>query len=338
MGDADSSGSAPFFIVGASRSGTTMLRLLLNAHSRLFVPRELKYFPRVGLAPGDADWRRPAADRAEMERFVARYFEVRKTLFEDVDPQSLVDSILSSTTLDYRVPYVAAMNALTRHHDKVRWGEKTPANLFYCDILADMFPDARFVYIVRDPRAVVNSMNGIRYYSDDTALNARNWFQSATDGYELLVSSVPDSQRTVVRYQDLVSDPANTLRGLMAFLGEAYEPSMLSFYEDSKKHMPDQIRSPLVTAPVSKENAEKWRDQLDATQVAIIEDICGNAMDRFGFARESGGLSPLMRLRLRMKLAYWDRKRAARANIRSYEVAYKPFERLRRLTGASKTD
>ncbi len=325
------SGSAPFFIVGASRSGTTMLRLLLNAHSRLFVPRELKYFPRIRLAPGDVDWRGSAPDRPEMERFLRRYFNKRKALFEDIDLESLLDSVLSSATLDYRTPYAAAMNALAHHNGKVRWGEKTPANLFYCDILADMFPDARFVYIVRDPRAVVNSMNSIRYYSDDSALNARNWYQSATVGFELLATSVRDAQRTVIRYQDLVSDPQGTLQSLMSFLGEQYEPAMLSFYEDSKRHMPEQIRSPLVTAPVSKENAEKWRSQLSNGQVAIVEHICGDAMDKFGFARESNGLSTLAKLRLPIKMAFWDRKRAANADRRAYEVAYRPFEKMRRL-------
>ena len=306
-----------------------MLRLLLNAHSRLLVPRELKYFTSLPMTAADKNWSQPTIDESQYRTWLTSYFDGRSDLFDGIDLSDLVADILGSPRRDYRAPYVAAMNALAKRDGKVRWGEKTPKNLFYVDVLSEMFPEARFVYLVRDPRAVVNSMNAIKYYSKDATINACNWRQSATDGYALLCSEVPEAQRMVVRYEDLVANPELTMRALCRFLGEEYEPGILAFYERTESNMPKTIRSPLLKAPITENNAEKWRSVVPPEQIARIESVCGDAMRTFGYERDGRRLSPRGLLATQMRVWYWKWKRARGRDVRAAEICDDPFARYR---------
>ena len=227
----------PFFIVGASRSGTTLVRLLLNAHSRLAVPSELKYLQTVSHHARLERWRDPGLSEGAYRDIVRAFLTRRREVFEEIGGDRLERLILADAERTPRAPYRIALEAWAQFHGKERWGEKTPRNLFYADVLADMFPGARFVYVARDPRAVVASMNRIAYFSDDTVLNALNARRSMCEGLTHLRASVPEAARIVVRYEDLVADPEREARRLCRFLAEPFEPAMLGFHRRAAEFM-----------------------------------------------------------------------------------------------------
>src|SRR4051794_17280172 len=131
---------APFFIVGVPRSGTTLLRQMLRGHPRLAVPPESHFVPAALNAPSGAaalelilrdehfaDWQVDAADVR------------RRATTSDMTPASVVR---------------AAFETYAQAQGRPRWGDKTPAYVLHMPLLAEAFPGARFVHIIRDGRDV----------------------------------------------------------------------------------------------------------------------------------------------------------------------------------------
>ena len=320
---------APFFIVGASRSGTTLLRLMLNAHSRLGVSDELKYFNTIAPHADLSAWRAPGLDAAAFARLVDGWLHRRREVFRGMDLDGLRHTILTGEwTL--RAPYAAAAAAWARHHGKARWGEKTPRNLFYADLLTDMFPAARFLYVARDPRAVVASMNRAPYFSNDAVLNALNVRRAAGEGYALLCTSVPAERRCAVRYEDLVAEPEATVQAVCAFLGEAYEPAMLDFHRTSARYLAHEIQTPAVARPVDAAHAGAWTHRLRPAEIAAVEAICADALDAWGYVPTGTALPASARLDRAAKQAYWSWKGWQHRDERGYAVHYAPLAGLRR--------
>lgn len=320
---------APFFIVGASRSGTTLLRLLLNAHSCLAVPHEFKYFTLLPAGTAAEQWRTPGLSETHYQEFVRHFLNQRAHVFEDIGLERLEREIIAHPKRDLRTPYRIAAEAWAHHYGKTHWGEKTPHNLFYADVLADMFPAARFLYLIRDPRAVVRSMNKIDYFSRDTAINALNWRLAATRGREILTASVPAHQRMTVRYEDIVLDTEQHLQRICAFIGVSFEPSMLEFHKKSREFMPSLIRTPTVTRSVTSKHADKWKTDLSPSEIGLIESLCSGQMRTLGY--EPIGATPSLKNRLDMllKLLYWKVQQWRHRDTRPREISYRILGRTR---------
>lgn len=310
----------PFFIVGASRSGTTMLRLMLNAHSRLAVPDELKYFRHVEGQCDLATWRTELRED-DYQTLVQRYLDVRENVFP-VERDELEAAVLAGDDRTIRGPYRALLAHWACACGKERWGEKTPHNIFYVDVIADMFPGAQFLHVVRDPRAVVQSMNGSSYYSNEPVFNALNWRKSIRDGVELFRDNLGAGQLLTVRYEDLVRRPEATLHSVCTFLDEPFERQMLRFYESPHQHMAGQIQTPSITGPVTQEGLSKWRERLSAAEVSLVEGLCKAEMDALDYEPETK--RTIVSPRVLPKLLYWQWKVWQHRRRRGFEVEF-PF-------------
>lgn len=310
--------STPFFIIGASRSGTTMLRLMLNAHSRLAVPDEMKYFRHVEGQYDLTAWR-TSLQEEEYLTLAHRYLDARRDLFPG-ERDELEAAVLAEEDRTVRGPYRALLKHWARICGKERWGEKTPHNIFYVDVIADMFPDAQFIHVVRDPRAVVQSMNASSYYSNEPVFNALNWRKSIRDGEQLFREHLTSGQLFTVRYEDLVRQTETTLRSVCGFLDEPFEAQMLRFYKTANQHMAGQIKTPSITGPVNEKGLSKWRERLTSFEVSLVERLCREEMDAFGY--EPGTESAAVSLRILPKLLYWQWKVWQHRTRRGFEVEF----------------
>ncbi|MFK7847125.1 MAG: sulfotransferase [Rhodothermales bacterium] len=336
---------APFFIVGASRSGTTMMRLLLNAHSKIGVPKEMAYFEQCAIAGAIDTWQSPQFKRGTYEDFVRGFLKKKHVALEGLDIEKLTADILGAGATSLDIPIRKALDAWAEKEGKDIWGEKTPKNLFYVDYIHAIMPDARFIYIVRDPRAVVNSMNRFARFVDDSVLNAFNWLQAAEYGYKLLQRSVPAEKRLEIKYENLVSDVEGTARQICAFLEEPFEEEMLAFYTKSGSDLHPNANelggTTTLTKPITTVSVEKWRNQLAARDITLVETVCADAMKVHGY--ESVGEKPGMseRLEVRAKLKYCNWQQERNKHLRSYQLAFKPFEktlhRIKNLFGSQKS-
>lgn len=193
----------PIFIVGCQRSGTTLLRLMLDSHSRLSCGPETRFL-------------------ADMERIVSADW-VRLKLY-GLDQREWCERIaefFGGIQHDYAVS-----------RGKQRWADKTPLYAMHMYFIARLFPEAQFVHVVRDGRDVAVSHRK-RFGYRSCVKSALKWPRYISTARSSGAKLGPE-RYFEVRYEALVSDPEPTLRGLLAFLGEPWEPQILDF--DKKPH------------------------------------------------------------------------------------------------------
>lgn len=139
--------SAPFFIVGSARSGTTLVRMILNSHPGVAVPPESRFIVELWRGEKAVDVGETLAALAAHPRFQLWSLPIEKVR-EQLGPTA-------------RAPYAeimtAAYTAYAKSRGKTRWGDKTPRYVQHIPLLAELFPDARFVHIIRDGRNVALS-------------------------------------------------------------------------------------------------------------------------------------------------------------------------------------
>ncbi len=195
---------APIFLVGTMRSGTTLLRLILDSHERLAIANESGFLRAVAAAKvipdqhDGADWYRRfgVSDQEMNERLRAFY-----------------DDIFSSWA---------------HSQGKVRWGDKTPFHIDQLPLMNQIFPDAAVVGIIRHPGAVVASQ---MRRGRDFASAVRSWRRSNLRLVRAAARPPLRDHVTVLRYEDLVGDPEGTLRQLLDFLQEDWSPNLLRHHE-----------------------------------------------------------------------------------------------------------
>jgi hypothetical protein len=327
-----SSFSSPIFIVGANRSGTTLLRLMLNAHSRIAIPEEMTYFRSQFDGESIENWRSPNLSSVSYKALVAEFVDRTVALHPELDMSSLKARILNDGPQDLRRPYQEVLEAWARQNGKERWGEKTPGNLFYVDIINQMFPDAIFLYVVRDPRAGVASMMKTDFFPNDVVFNAMSRRKHADVGEDLLKRHIPEERWCTIRYEDLTSIPEQTLRRVCDLIGEAYEPSMLTFYRTADAYMKKEAATTFNAAanqPVTAARIDAWRDVLSDRDVSLIERICGAEMRRWDYHPTGLPLPLGARLEIKIKEAYWFGQTLRNRGVRHYTVKHVLFARLR---------
>jgi hypothetical protein len=167
--------------------------------------------------------------------------------------------------------------------------DKSLDSVHYADELMTLHPDMLFVNVVRDPRAQVASMNRAIIHDFDSLLNARTWL-AAHRAADHVQQRWPERVLTM-RYEDFLSDQEATLRRLCDFLGIAFLPQMLDVGGSQEARQIAQLSalwSSNCYAPIAA-NVDKFKQQLSAHEINVIETLTGDYMDRYGYTRLSAG-------------------------------------------------
>ena len=211
-------GTGHFFIVGCPRSGTTLLSVLLDRHSRLCVPPETAFFdeiaPQLPAAQDDAallqvlrDWRRLPELRLDAQVVLTHLVSQGRPL----TPGRVLSGLL---------------NLYARAQGKPRCGEKTPQHLAHADTMLRCFPDAPVLCMLRDGRDVALSLRAMPWWEDSGLQAAAEYWRLCLRQMESCVQAAPDRFK-VVRFEDLVAQPKSTLTAIMDALHERFEPRQL---------------------------------------------------------------------------------------------------------------
>ena len=279
----------PLFIVGCSRSGTTLLQQMLNAHPRVAITPETKFMPfywaksdRYGDLAGDEAFGRLIEDIVSTDDL--REWGVPAAEFRTAAwAGERTFGAVFGTILDL---FARAKRADIR-------GEKSPGHVLYMREIKDVFPQARFVHLVRDPRAVVNSRReqswcrpkGIRE-------NSLFWVEQVAAGMKGARKLGRDI--ITVRYEDLIEHAEKTLRNLCSSLGISFEPVMLDYWKHNHRLL-DLDREPWnvnASRPLQPDRVNRWRSQFSVDEVLEIETIAWPLMRTFGYVP----VSPWFRL------------------------------------------
>lgn len=272
-----------FFIVGPHRSGTTLLQAMLSSHSGLTIPPETGYFDQV--------WPRQSSlgsltDPANLER-VGQFVNGPQCAVSDLHlewPQ--VSSALGLTSGTFADLFVVLLAVYAQARGKRRAGEKSPRHIFAVPELSQLYPQAKFLCLIRDPRAVVCSERETSWGSRSVARIARRWCQ-VVDAAEKCERSLSPDRFRLVRYEDLIADPEALLRSICEFLKEPFEPQMLRFSERSdaeRGFRADEVWKHNTLQAIDSARAERWRIELTPAQIGLIERLASPRMLPHGYA------------------------------------------------------
>jgi hypothetical protein len=279
--------ATPFFILGCPRSGTTLLRFMLDAHPAIAVTPETHYVQTCRRASARAAATGRMSAGAALDAF-ARGPALARMGIDEADLRAAV----GDDVRDAWQPLRAAMQLHAQRRGAAFVGEKTPDHALHWSALASGFPDARFVFVERDPRAVASSWRRTSWSARTPVEIAERWRRHA-----LALRAARRSLRercVALRYEDLVRDPEAALRSVCRLLGAAFDPCMLDFHETrgagprplaGTEDAPDEGRdNPLVHMPPDPRRADAWREECPADVVRIVESVCGRTMAAAGYA------------------------------------------------------
>jgi hypothetical protein len=297
----------PIFVVGPGRSGTTLLRSLLSAHSRISIAPETHFMKRAENEGGLERGTPP-----DFEAFWDRYTSWVRFKDLDVDADRCRELMEMQGDHTFRTIFRAVLTAFRERVGKERVGEKTPSHIFFLSHLLRWFPKARVLILQRDPRAVIASQLKSpwvadrltpRSLQDGVFLGKRhNHLLFYADKWvriynEIVPAWADDPRVLVVRYEALVQDPESEMRRVCDFLGEVYEPRMLTSRSSATVPLPSGTAKPRLEQwrrehqaqslqPVSAGSLEKWKQGLSRSEIAMIEARCSRGMPEVGYTFE----------------------------------------------------
>ena len=250
-----------------ARSGTTLLRLMLDAHPELAIPPETHFIPKLAKALG------------EVPKSVGED-ELRRRAHELITQhRRWPDFGLDADELDRRFDHAQPFNATTalrafyglyaEKRGKPRWGDKSPSYVRRMRRVHAVLPEARFVHVIRDGRDTLAAKPGEIDVGSALATGQR-WHKKVRSAR---VQEHMMDHYLEVRYEELVADTEATLRTVCEFLDLGYEPAMLT---------------PADRAPIEAELGPVggWRERLAPDQLEAFEEVGGEMLAELGYARE----------------------------------------------------
>lgn len=256
------SDEAPIIIGGCPRSGTTLMRVILDTHPHICCGPESALFKPLWPAP---------------KKLSGRFGIPRNTveaLFRYSPSQAwFIDEFFK---------------LYCRVQNKARWAEKTPANVLHLDFIFEHFPHARFVHVLRDGRDAVCSMRTHPRHKivngQIVKLNTRHpirpcverWRHDVREGLRFR----QDSRYTEVRYEDLVNNTRPTLERLFAFLEEPFDERVLAFHgvTGRSRDFTNFLQNPEATRPMYTNAIARWRKDFSPEDIATVKEVAGSLL------------------------------------------------------------
>jgi hypothetical protein len=286
------------FIVGVGRSGTTLLRLMLDTHPELTIPPETHFVPAL--------MRECERWRATPEKLLRALVNHPEPGWQDLalDADDLLERWRAIEQLKTSDVVRAVYEAYAEREGKPRWGDKTPRYVRKMGRIHRALPEARFIHLIRDGRDVALStkrrmeswnrpkavaIEGVAKRWRARILNARHTGERLGGHY------------TEMRYESLVRDPEAELRRVCQVIELDYDPVMLSYYERAAKRLEEINRDldakdgavrpaserlaahAMTTKPPSAERLEVWRREMDEAEVRAFETVAGDLLADLGY-------------------------------------------------------
>jgi hypothetical protein len=287
------------FVVGAGRSGTTLLRLMLDAHPKLAVPPETQFIPQLI----DAS-RQPDATASSIAELLVSH---RRFGDFGIEPDRLRQAFAAIQPFDLAEGLRWFYRTYAADHGKPRWGDKSPGYGWRMRPIDRLLPEARFVHLIRDGRDVALSMRAQRDDLPSAAKLARHWRRRVRKTRRQGASA---RHYMELRYEDLVTDPERELRRICEFIDLEFDPGMLTYHErapdrlaEIARDMPaghelysDRTRGAIVaerrvaihkltSEPVRGDRVAKWRDQMSEEDRGEFDRVAGELLAELGYDR-----------------------------------------------------
>jgi len=273
----------PIFIIGCQRSGTTLLRLILNSHSKIAIPEEgtfwMPLLRRYKNKPYENILKK---DLKHILNYIIKNHQFKLWC---IDPSPLIENILKLKHCSLRDLMKMFYEYYASVQNKEIWGDKTPSFFRMIPVLHKLFPEARFIHVVRDGRDLYLSRKKINPLMKFISLSAIEW-RYKVNKIRKDLSKIPSEKSIEIRYEDLVRDPQNILKKICAFLRIDYEDKMLNFWKESHKYI-GKHHSDLIFKPISSKSVGKYKKELSYRNLRKYEILAQNLLREYGYDIET---------------------------------------------------
>ncbi len=263
---------------------------MLHCHPELAIPRETRFVLeafRQRTRFGDLQ---EVANRRKLARwiFTRDQSDARRL---GLDPETAIERVVAAPpTLGSALATCFAMYA--EKHGKPRWGDKRPMYASRIATIWDLFPNAHFINVVRDPRACVASLRKLGWYDGSIVPSVELWERSVT-AVDRWRSKLRADQLLDVTYEELILDPESTLTEAVSFAALATDRSafeqMLSYHELEETRS-ERYHSNL-SRPIDTSRMTAWTEALEPPEIAFIEEATAPLMRRWGYEPSADGVS-----------------------------------------------
>ena len=264
----------PIFIGGSGRSGTTLLRMILNAHPDLFCG------PETSLIVDQYFYQAPNLEK------LAQLLDLEHTDVEAIAQMS---------------PYLPhfmhlLLSEVSYRKGKTRWAEKTPGNILQLQYILNNFPKARFIHMIRDGRDVISSLKTHPKYKIENGkripLNTQNplstcirrWKKSVERGLHFR----GHPRYYELYYEDLITKPEETLKALFQFLDLKWTPQVLEYHRATNAAQKDQLalkfpQNREALDQINQANQGKWKERLSNEEYNVILAEVGDLLKHLNY-------------------------------------------------------
>ncbi len=278
------------FIVGCPRSGTTLLQRVVDAHPQIAITPESHWIPRCfekrrGLTP----------EGLVTPELIPRLLEDRRFADLHIGREELEALMGTGQPVSYSSFVTGIFDLYGKAQGKALVGDKTPGYVRWLRTLHALWPQARFVHLIRDGREVcLSTVNWPRAHQwkrpgafatwkgDPVSTSALWWEWNVRLGRQAGHSLGPDLYYEI-RYESLVNHPAEACAALCAFLGLPYDEAMLRFHQGRTRTEPglDSTAAWLSITPGLRD----WRSQMPAADLELFEAAAGALLNELGYLR-----------------------------------------------------
>ncbi len=293
--------------VGCGRSGTTLFRNIFDAHSRLAVTHEAHFIGPMAKQRA----RYETTGGFDEEAFVTDLFRDSNFRRQGLDEDSVRKVLDSSRPRTYADAVRAVFSLYAREQGKELYGDKTPGSVSHIELIATLFPESKFVHIIRDGRAVALSYLERPEWGPRTMAEAANhWKSRVSRGREAGRDLGPD-RYIEARYEELVEDPESVTRKLCAFLGLEFEEPMLDFHKRGREFIsetkdPEAFKN--LAKPVGGELRD-WAEEISESDLSLFDAIAGDHLRDLGYEVLAPSPSISTRVRVAGAAIAWQGKR-----------------------------
>jgi len=281
--------TAPVFpmFVGSGRSGTTLFRNIFDSHPDLAMTHEAHFVLPMAL-------RKRRYERhggLDVERFVTDLYANSNFVRQGLDEAAVRAGLAATAPATFADAVRTVFAAYATAHGKPCYGDKTPGYVTHLGLLGVLFPEARFVHIIRDGRDVAMAYLDRSEWGPSTMADAALYWRSRVSRGRATGRQLGAARYREVRYEDLVDDPEAVTRSLCRFLDLGFEPAMLEFHQRGRDFAaatphPDAFRG--LAQPVTK-GMRNWRTQMAPDDVALVETIAGDLLADLGYEVTGAG-------------------------------------------------
>ncbi|MGK7892251.1 MAG: sulfotransferase [Xenococcus sp. (in: cyanobacteria)] len=295
-----------FSMIGTQRSGSNLLRLMINQIDGLAAPHPPHILKRImPLVPEYGDLQNKDNFKVLVDD-VCRLVELNPVPWDGVtlDREDVMNRCRDNSLV---AVFSSIYDIVAETWGAKKWCCKSLANVHYLPDITEYSDESKFIYLYRDGRDVALSFQKAVVGEKHIYHIAQAWAKAQRRALDMKNKLAADRFYRI-SYEEITGDPEPALRGLCKFMGVEYTPKMLNFHQSSEASNAASSSSLWgnVTQPIMKQNTKKFLQKMTNEEIEIFESVAGDVLDALGYER--------------VRIATGEEKKFTPAEIEEFDV------------------